>query len=107
MCTSHGCSLPRGGGAHAVIVLSVAPSHTLGGVRSGAGPLRRVRSHRRRRQRVCDITVVNRFPSKEQAEAFAADPSLKEAMDRGGVISEPRLTWAQEGEAVDYVAKAA
>ena len=49
-----------------------------------------------------EVTVVNTFPSKEQAEAFAADPSLKEAMERGGVISEPRLTWAQESETVDY-----
>ncbi len=54
-----------------------------------------------------DITVINRFPSKEQAEAFAADPSLKEAMDRAGVVGEPRFTWAQEAEAVDYVARAA
>jgi heme-degrading monooxygenase HmoA len=54
-----------------------------------------------------EVTVVNHFPSKEQAEAFAADPSLKEAMERGGVISEPRLTWAREAEAVDYKAKAA
>jgi len=54
-----------------------------------------------------EVTVVNQFPSREQAEAFAADPSLKEAMERGGVISEPRLTWAQETEAVDYKAKAA
>ena len=49
-----------------------------------------------------EITVVNHFPSKEQAEAFAADPSLKEAMERGGVTSEPRVTWARETEAVDY-----
>lgn len=49
-----------------------------------------------------EVTVVNHFPSKEQAEAFAADPSLKEAMERGGVISQPRFTWAQEAEAVDY-----
>jgi len=49
-----------------------------------------------------EITVVNHFPSKEQAEAFAADPSLKEAMERGGVVSEPRLTWAAEAEAADY-----
>ena len=54
-----------------------------------------------------EVTVINQFPSREQAEAFAADPSLKEAMERGGVISEPRLTWAQETEAVDYKAKAA
>jgi heme-degrading monooxygenase HmoA len=49
-----------------------------------------------------EVTVVNYFPSREQAEAFAADPSLKEAMERGGVISEPRITWAQEAEAADY-----
>lgn len=49
-----------------------------------------------------DITVVNHFPSKEQAEAFAADPSLKEAMERGGVTSEPRVNWVRETEAVDY-----
>ena len=54
-----------------------------------------------------EVTVINQFPSREQAEAFAADPSLKDAMERGGVISEPRLTWAQETEAVDYKAKAA
>jgi ketosteroid isomerase-like protein len=45
-----------------------------------------------------EITVVNHFPSKEQAEAFAADPSLTEAMQRGGVISEPRITWAEQTE---------
>jgi hypothetical protein len=49
-----------------------------------------------------EITVVNHSPSKEQAEAFAADPSLKEAMACGGVISEPRMTWAEETETVEY-----
>jgi quinol monooxygenase YgiN len=49
-----------------------------------------------------EITVVNHFPSVEQAKAFGADPSLKEAMEHGGVISEPRITWAQEVETVDY-----
>jgi hypothetical protein len=49
-----------------------------------------------------DITIVNRFASVEQARAFAADPSLKEAMESGGVISEPRITWAEETEAVAY-----
>ena len=49
-----------------------------------------------------EITAVNHFPSKEQAEAFAADPSLKEAMELGGVISEPRITWAEKAESVDY-----
>jgi hypothetical protein len=54
-----------------------------------------------------ELTVVNHFPSKEQAEAFAADPSLRVAMERGGVIGEPRITWARETEVTDYKAKAA
>jgi quinol monooxygenase YgiN len=49
-----------------------------------------------------EVTVLNQFPSKGQAEAFAADPSLKEAMERGGVTSEPRVSWVEETEAVDY-----
>jgi heme-degrading monooxygenase HmoA len=49
-----------------------------------------------------EVTIVNHFPSRKQAEAFASDPSLKDAMERGGVISEPRITWAEEAEARDY-----
>ena len=49
-----------------------------------------------------EVTVVNHFPSRAQAEAFAADPSLKEAMERGGVLTEPRITWAEESDASDY-----
>jgi heme-degrading monooxygenase HmoA len=49
-----------------------------------------------------EITVVNYFPSTQHAEAFAADPSLKEAMERGGVISEPQIIWADEAETVKY-----
>jgi len=48
------------------------------------------------------VTIVNHFPSREQAEAFATDPSLREAMERGGVVGEPRITWAEESESVDY-----
>jgi quinol monooxygenase YgiN len=48
------------------------------------------------------ITIVNRFASKEGAEAFGGDPSLKEAMERGGVVGEPLITWAQETETVKY-----
>ena len=54
-----------------------------------------------------EITIVNHFPSREQAEAFASDPSLREAMERGGVVSEPRITWAQETESRTHKAKAA
>jgi hypothetical protein len=49
-----------------------------------------------------DITIVNEFPSRAEAEAFATDPSLKEAMERGGVTGEPRITWAEEAETTDY-----
>jgi heme-degrading monooxygenase HmoA len=49
-----------------------------------------------------EVTIVNHFPTREQAEAFATDPSLKEAMERGGVISEPRVRWARESEDSDY-----
>jgi quinol monooxygenase YgiN len=49
-----------------------------------------------------DITVVNHFRSKEGAQALAADPSLKEAMERAGVISGPRITLAEETETVGY-----
>jgi heme-degrading monooxygenase HmoA len=49
-----------------------------------------------------EVTVVNHFPTTEQAKAFAADPSLKAAMERGGVVSEPRITWAEESDAADY-----
>jgi heme-degrading monooxygenase HmoA len=49
-----------------------------------------------------ETTVVTHFPSREQAEAFAADPSLKDAMERGGVVGEPRITWAAETETAEY-----
>ncbi len=54
-----------------------------------------------------EITIVNHFPSKEQAAAFVADPSLRAAMEQGGVVGEPRITWARHVETVDYQAKAA
>ena len=49
-----------------------------------------------------DLTIVNHFPSREQGEAFAADPSLPEAMQRGGVIGQPRVSFVGEPEIVDY-----
>jgi hypothetical protein len=49
-----------------------------------------------------ELMIVNQFPSLEQARAFAADPSLKDAMERGGVVSEPRITWAEEADTVRY-----
>jgi heme-degrading monooxygenase HmoA len=49
-----------------------------------------------------DVTIVSTWPSRQQAEAFAADPSLREAMARGGVVSEPRVTMVEDVESLDY-----
>ncbi len=38
-----------------------------------------------------DVVVIHDFPSFEQAEAFASDPELKSAMQRGGVAGAPRI----------------
>lgn len=38
-----------------------------------------------------DVVAIHDFPSVEQAEAFASDPALKEAMQRGGVAGAPRI----------------
>jgi len=54
-----------------------------------------------------DVTVFNRFESREGAEEFARDPSLAEAMDRGGVISEPRIMWVEEAETASYAGRQA
>lgn len=38
-----------------------------------------------------DVFVTHDFPTAAQAEAFAADPQLRAAMERGGVTSPPRI----------------
>jgi len=38
-----------------------------------------------------DVTVLHSFPSVEQAQGFADDPELKDAMGRAGVAGPPRL----------------
>lgn len=38
-----------------------------------------------------DVFVTHEFPTTAQAEAFAADPDLRSAMERGGVTSAPRI----------------
>jgi hypothetical protein len=35
------------------------------------------------------VVVHNDFPNAEAARAFAADPSLRDAMERAGVVGEP------------------
>jgi uncharacterized protein (DUF1330 family) len=39
------------------------------------------------------ITVVMEFPNVASAKAFASDPSLKEAMGRGGVTGPPQISF--------------
>jgi len=38
-----------------------------------------------------DVFVTHDFPSVEAASAFAADPGLKEGMQRAGVAGPPRI----------------
>lgn len=38
-----------------------------------------------------DVFAIHEFPSVKQAEAFAGDPALAAAMQRGGVTSAPRI----------------
>jgi len=38
-----------------------------------------------------DVAATHEFPTVEQAQQFAEDPALKEAMGRGGVTSAPRI----------------
>ena len=38
-----------------------------------------------------DVLVLHEFPTVEQAEAFAANPDLKAAMEASGVLGPPRI----------------
>jgi hypothetical protein len=38
-----------------------------------------------------DVVAIHEFPTVDQATAFSNDPSLKEAMGRGGVAGPPRI----------------
>ena len=40
---------------------------------------------------VNDLFITHDFPSAEQAGGFAADPALREAMERSGVQGMPRI----------------
>jgi len=46
--------------------------------------------------------ILNEFPNREAAEAFASDPSLPEAMARAGVSGPPRIEFYETAERVDY-----
>ena len=49
-----------------------------------------------------DILVLIDFDDQEQAGAFTADPSLKEAMADAGVTSAPDITIREETEGLRY-----
>lgn len=44
-----------------------------------------------------DVFIIHRFPTVEQAQAFASSTGLKEAMHRAGVVGAPRVEITAEG----------
>jgi len=49
-----------------------------------------------------DVVIVNYFKDAAGARAFAADPSLPEAMQRGGVDGPPDIAFCEQVEVVDH-----
>ncbi len=49
-----------------------------------------------------DLLVLIDFDTPEQAGAFTADPSLKEAMADAGLSSDPDITIREETEGLRY-----
>jgi hypothetical protein len=49
-----------------------------------------------------NVLVVNDFATTEGARGFAADPSLPEAMGRGGVDSAPQVWITEVSDAAAY-----
>jgi len=49
-----------------------------------------------------DLTLVLTYESRERADEFMKHPSLREAMEKGGVISEVRAIWVDEAETCSY-----
>ena len=46
--------------------------------------------------------ILNEFPNRAAAEAFASDPSLPDAMARAGVSGPPRIEFYEITERIDY-----
>jgi quinol monooxygenase YgiN len=42
------------------------------------------------------VLVMHRFATMGEAEAFFASPDLRAAMQRGGVVGEPRIEYYEE-----------
>jgi heme-degrading monooxygenase HmoA len=45
-----------------------------------------------------EVLVLTYWPSLENARAFANDPSLREAMEKSGVIGAPRIEFYEEAD---------
>lgn len=54
-----------------------------------------------------DVTIFMSWDSRERAEEFMRSDSLREAMEKGGVISEPKATWLEEQETCSYASRRA
>ena len=48
------------------------------------------------------VVVHNDFPTREAAQAFLDDPSLREAMSRAGVEGEPGISFIELAERKPY-----
>ncbi len=48
------------------------------------------------------VAVMTQFPDEEHAMTFLNDPSLIEAMNRGGVQGDPQASLWTEEDAADY-----
>src|SRR4029077_11238047 len=49
-----------------------------------------------------DVIIVNEFKDASAAQAFLADSSLREVMDRAGVISAPDIAICEQNEVAEY-----
>ena len=54
-----------------------------------------------------EVSIMTSWESREGAEQYMQDPSLKTTMEKGGVISEPRVTMLEKEEARRYSARRA
>jgi heme-degrading monooxygenase HmoA len=49
-----------------------------------------------------DVTIFMTWESRDRAQEFMESQSLREAMQKGGVTSEPKATWLEEQETSNY-----
>jgi quinol monooxygenase YgiN len=49
-----------------------------------------------------ELVIVNQFKDAAGAQAFSADPSLRDAVERGGVTTAPEVTFCEQADAVEY-----